>query len=389
MPAGGWIALGSIALIVVSAALWSFLGTVPTKVASRCIVMSASGVAAVIASASGRVLEVSVKPGDAVRAGQTIGAIAQPELDDRIRRARARIAELEDRGRSIATLSRRGLELSEDALLKRGDFLRQQRLLAQSRVRIAEEQGATLRQLLEQGLVTRRAVDDATRERKASEITVRDLERQIADLERTRVDTRKRESDERSGVELELADARRELALLESDRRRSTAVVSPFEGRVIEIKAGRGMLVNQGAPMVSLERGGALAGPLEVVMYVAAADGKKIAAGAEAHVLPATVQREERGHLLGEVRSVSDYPATPQSLLATLGNEELVREVASLPAPFEVRVDLRRDGERYMWSRHSSDPPPLQAGTLCRGEVLVRKERPAGFVIPALRKEVI
>jgi len=385
----GWATLGSIALIVACAVAWSFMGLLPTKVASRCMIMSASGVIEVNSPAPGRVIEVNVKPGDSVRAGQRIGAIAQPELEERIRRARARLAELEGRAQSVASLSRRGLALNDDVLAQRRDFLRQQRSLAESRIRIAREQNVTARQLLEQGLVTRRAVEDAARELRTAEIAVQDIDRQIADLGRSRTDTQKRETDERAGVELELADAKRELALLESDRGRSTAIVSAFEGRVIEIKTGRGMLVSKDAPMVSLERAGGAAGVIEVVMYVAASDGKKIAPGAEVHVLPATVKREERGHLLGEVRNVSDYPATPLSLRATLGNEELVREVASMAAPFEVRVDLRRDAAGFLWSRPSADPPPLQVGTLCSGQILVRKERPVGFVIPALRRETI
>jgi HlyD family secretion protein len=386
LPAG-WISLGVIAAVVVAAVAWSFFGSVPTKVISRCIVMSASGVAEVSASASGRVLEVTVKSGDLVRPGQVIGAIAQPELDERIRRARARAAELQERARSIALFSKRGLELSDEALAKKSESLVQQRLVAQSRVKIAAEQNVTTRQLLDQGLVTRRAVDNAARELRGAEIVVREIERQISEIARARMDTQKRESDERSGIQLELAEAQREVTTLEQDGKRSSAVVSAFEGRVIEVKAGRGMLVAKDASIVTLERTGKGAGPLEVVMYVAAADGKKILPGAQAHVMPATVRREERGHLLGEVRSVSDYPATPQSLLATLGNEELVREVASMPAPFEVRVNLLRDDAGYLWSERGSDPPALRVGTLCGGEIVVRKERPVGFVIPALRRE--
>ncbi len=273
----GWATLGSIALIVVCAVAWSFLGTLPTKVASRCIIMSSSGVIEINASASGRVSEITVKPGDVVRAGQTVGAIAQPELEERIRRARARLAELEGRAQSVALLSERGLALSDDVLAQRRDFLRQQRSLAESRIRITRERNATARQLLDQGLVTHRAVGDAARELRAAEIAVQEVDRQIADLERSRTDTRKLETDERAGVALELSDAKRELALLESDRQRSTAVVSAFEGRVIEVKAGRGMLVTKDASMVSLERTGGPPGAIEVVMYVAAGDGKKIA----------------------------------------------------------------------------------------------------------------
>lgn len=351
------------------------------------MVMTSAGVVDITAPAAGRMAEVPVSPGDMVRVGQTIAVIAQPDLDERIRRAIARVAELENRARQVASLARRGLALNEDVIRQRREFLGQQRSLAEARVRIVTEQNATVTQLLDQGLVTGRAVQEAARELRAAQLAVRDLDRQIADLARGRTEVIKREADERAGVELEIAEARRELAMLKVEQKRSAVVSSPFEGRVIEVKANRGMLVARDASLVSLERDATRSGEVEVVMFVAASDGKKIPPGAETHVIPATVKREEKGHLLGNVRFISDYPATPQSLIATLGNEELVREIANVAAPFEIRVDLRKDSRGYQWSRASADRPPLLPGTLCSGEILVRRERPIGFVIPALRRD--
>ena len=383
----GWVTLSAIAAIVAASVAWGFAGTVPTKVAGSCIFLNSAGMVDVTASAPGRLADVHVKQGDRVRVGQVIALIAQPDLEERIRRARARLGELENRLGHIASLSKRGLVLNDEVLEQRRQFLRQQHELAQSRVRIVADQHATVRQLLDQGLVTGRAVEDTGRELRAAEIGVKDIDRQIEDLERGRTEVVKRERDERAAAELELSEARRQLAALESERGRSTAVVSPFDGRVVEVKGARGMLVSMEAPLVSLERAAGESDAIEVVMYVAAASGKKILPGVEAQIVPATVKREERGYLLGTVRYVSDYPATPQSLLATLGNEELVRDLAGVSAPFEIRIDLAKDGAGYLWSRGSDKRPAMRPGTLCSGEVLVRKERPIGFVIPALRSE--
>lgn len=385
VPAKAWIALGAIATGAVAAIGWSFAGEISTKVTGNCIFATVDGLVELPALAAGRVAEVSVKPGDRIRKGDTLVAIAQPDLEERIRRARSRLEELGTRTRNLSVLSKRGVELSDDVLRQRAEFLKQQISLAQSRVRIAADQRTTLSQLQADELVTNRAIEDAERELKAAEIAVRDLSRQFSDIERARTDTLKRESDEKSAAELELSEARRELATLESERTRSTAVASAFDGRVIEVKVGRGMLISRETPLVSIERSGG--GGLQVVMFVPAGDGKKIELGAEAHLVPAVVRREEHGHVFGKVSFVSDYPATPKALLSVLGSEELVRDLASVAAPYEIHISLDADAGALRWSRKAAERPELGSGTLCRGEIIVRRERPIGLAIPALKRE--
>jgi hypothetical protein len=69
---------------------------------------------------------------------------------------------------------------------------------------------------------------------------------------------------------------------------------------------------------------------------------KRSIPAAAAELLPATAQRDEHGYVVGKVSYISDYPATPQALLATLGSEELVKELASVSAPFEVTDSPRQ-----------------------------------------------
>lgn len=380
-----WITLAAIAFGVIVAIGWSFAGEIPTKVKGNCIFATVGGLVELPALAAGRVSEVLIKPGDSVRKGDTLVMIAQPDLDERIRRARSRLEELGSRARNLSILSKRGVELSDDVLRQRGEFLKQQIALAESRVRIAADQRATLLKLQADELVTRRAIDDAEREVRAAEIAVRDLTRQFSDIERARTDTLKRESDERSAAELELAEAKRELEALQSEKARSTAVVSAFDGRVIEVKVGKGMLIARETPLVSIERSGG--GKIHVVMFVPATDGKKIQMGAEAHLVPATVRREEHGYVYGKVSFVSDYPATPRALLSVLGSDELVRDLASVAAPYEIHISLDTEAGAPRWSRAAAEAPELGSGTLCRGDIIVRRERPIGLAIPALKRE--
>jgi HlyD family secretion protein len=351
------------------------------------MLIGSAGLSEVRAGAAGRLAEVSVRTGDLVRSGDVIASISQPDQDERIKRLRARVNELEGRAASVDSLSSRGLALNDSAFARRREFLNKQIEVAKSRADIENNQIDTLRQLAAQRLATRRSVEDAERSHASAVLAVEALRRQLGDLERERTDVIKRETDEKSQVSLEMSEAKRELSLLEAERARATTVKSAFAGRVVEIKSGRGSLVSVDSPVVVLERTGDAGGTVEVVMYVASNDGKKIHTGAMAEILPATARRDEHGFLVGTVHYVSDYPATPQALLATLGSEELVKDLIAVAAPFEVRIRLERRNDGFRWTRGGIDAPALHSGTLCSGNVFVRRERPIGFVIPALRKE--
>ena len=385
-PAGWW-ALGVVAVLAAAVIAWSFLGELPTHVAGRCILIDRGGLSEVRAGAAGRLSDVSVHPGDIVKAGEVVATLLQPDQDERLKRMKSRIAELENRVASVVSVSARGLALSDEAFGRRREFLKKQIEVAISRTQIERNQIETLKQLRDQRLTTNRSVDDAERSFASAEMAVETLRRQLADLERERNEVTRREADEKAQIRFELSEAQRELALVESERNRSTVVKSAFAGRVVEIKSGRGSLVQVDSPVVVLERIGNAGSQLEVVMYVASGDGKKIRTGAAVEILPATARRDEHGFLMGKVSYVSDYPATPQSLQATLGSEELVKDLTAFAAPFEVRIGLERLKDGFKWTHGGLDAPRLRSGTQCSGNVVVRKERPIGFVIPALRKE--
>jgi HlyD family secretion protein len=89
------------------------------------------------------------------------------------------------------------------------------------------------------------------------------------------------------------------------------------------------------------------------------------------------------------VVSVSEYPATSQGMLHTLGNEELVKAIAAQGASIELLIDLSVDDSTqsgFKWSSPQGPPVKINSGTLCYGSVKVREQRPFSLVIPALKK---
>lgn len=161
-------------------------------------------------------------------------------------------------------------------------------------------------------------------------------------------------------------------------------VSSPYRGRILELKANPGDLVSQGVPLASLEFTGDGI-EQEVVMYVSAADGKRIQPGMSARIAPITAQVEEYGFLLGQVKSVSDFPATYAGILRILGSEELIQALGITGAPIEVHIALIPDEQTpsgYRWSSSHGPDFTINSGTLASVTITVDSQRPINLVLP-------
>lgn len=168
----------------------------------------------------------------------------------------------------------------------------------------------------------------------------------------------------------------------------NTKVVSAHAGRILEIKVDSGSLIERGTPILSLEVMDSGLRDLEVVIYVPAAEGKRVRPGMDVQISPSTVEREVYGFMLGQVISVGEFPATRQGMLRVLGSEELVQALSGAGAPIEIRVHLMLDPQTpsgYAWS--SSQGPPLQidSGTFCTAWIKIRQQRPISLVLPAFK----
>ena len=147
-----------------------------------------------------------------------------------------------------------------------------------------------------------------------------------------------------------------------------------------------GECVVPGSRILTLETLGA---PVDAVVYIPAQEGKKVLPGMRARISPSTVRVEEYGYIIGEVRSVADFPSTPEGLERTLRNSNLVQALSGRGAPIEVVVRLGLDTKTpsgFDWS--SSQGPPVQVftGTLCAASVEVAAKKPAEYVLPFLKQ---
>ncbi|HNP72362.1 MAG TPA: NHLP bacteriocin system secretion protein [Kouleothrix sp.] len=162
----------------------------------------------------------------------------------------------------------------------------------------------------------------------------------------------------------------------------SNRIVSAVAGRVVDISVAPGSLLSPGVAIASIED---TARPLEAVIYMPAASGANVQPGMQVQVSPANLSREEYGFIRGRVASVASFPATFESMMLVLANEQLVREFLAGGTPIEVRIALEPDASTasgYRWSSSAGPPAPINSGTLAQATITLAEQRPINLVFP-------
>ena len=284
-----WFALIAMGCILISAIVWGFLGSIPTKITGHGILLNNGGVTSVQHHTSGQVIDVRFKLGDLVKKGDVLARIELPQLVTEINSLQSTL-----------------FQMKSDQ----------------------------------------------------------------------RVD-----SPEYKAVEKQVLQLREELD-------NKSKIVSHIDGRILELNINEGSIIRPGENLVTLDQYDATV-KMEAVIYVPAEQGGSIFAGMEAQISPTIVNKEEYGFMVGRVSSVSVYPATPQNMMKTLGNENLVALLGGQGASLIVRIDLIPDNKTksgYRWSTPGGPPMAIHSGTIIQSAVITHRERPISMVIPLLRR---
>lgn len=390
-----WVQLAGLGMVIGVVIVWSIFGDIPTRVAGSCIIMHPRGVSDITADMGGRITALLVQPGAMVAAGQEVAEVATPELSEQIQTARNRLADLDAAAQATHSAARRSQSLSGESLAEQRTMLALKAESDRKRIGILQQQMELDQRLRSDGLITARAAAQTPLDLADARASLADTQRKLADVDKRAADYARTAGSGLARIDLQRAEARRELAALEARGESVTRLRSPVAGRVVEIKSALDGNVKRGTAVLSIEPIGADAGALEAVMFVSAADGKKISPRDQVELTPSHARREEHGVLRASVMSTSAYPATPQGLLNTITNPDLVRELARGTATYEVRIGLQRDPAAgpdarnpYAWSSSAGSGLPVSSGALCQGEILVHHEKPISLVLPIFRSSV-
>lgn len=391
----GWLALLGLGMLILCAIIWSVVGAIPTRVEGSGILLKKGGLTSVNALSAGQLTEITVTASAEVQKGQILARLALPELRTELDGTHAALANLVSQNRQLTGFG-------EDDNRLQSAVISQKRQIAQNQISGLRERAANLasklaaqRKLLADGLITEQALQD-TRDSligaRADEDRALSMLKELSAHKTGELQKRLQESGERR---IRIEELRRRVTELTSKIERYSVIVSPVKGRVLEIRAAVGGLVQPGMPIVMLEHAAKTdasqheAEELEAVLYVPAVDGKKVSKGMTVEVSPSTVVREEYGAMIGTVTSVAEYPTSADAMTARLGSHELASSfMRTVDTPLELRIALRpeaRNSSGYQWTSPKGPPQKILQGTLCHAWITTRVRAPITLVLPLLR----
>jgi HlyD family secretion protein len=381
-----WIFTFVLCITLVAAVLWGIFGRVPTRVSGEGILIGRGGkVVDAVSAAAGRLQAVAVAVGDHVSKDQPIAEIVQTDIKQKHNAATEVFQERErehaDRVSKVAS----ELAAKSQNFAKLEVALQQAIKATSQRIEYLTVDVKNLEDLLAKGYTTRRNLEERRRELTDAQQRRTDAQNEILKLLSQKTDLETERGREIQRSQFALNEARRQMNATAEQLSQNTQVISPMDGRVLEVKISPGSVLAVGTAVIAIESEGA---KLEAVVYIPAERGKSIKPGMQVHLEPSTVKREEFGMMLGSVVSISDFPMTPQGMTALLHNESLVSRFSREGAPYAATVALDEDASTatgYRWAVGEGPNIHLTSGTLARAEITTRRRRPLDLVVPLLK----
>src|SRR4029077_6923434 len=236
-----WVAGLVILLALAGAITWGFVGRIPTRVPGEGILISGGGkVVDAVSAAAGRLGSVDVSVGDHVSQGQLIARIGQTDTEQRHRNA---VEVYREREREHADLNAR---IEAEMSAKTRNFAKLETAFEQiiratnQRIEYLTGEIKNLEGLLARGITTRRNVEDRRRELTDAQQRREDAQNEILKLRAQKLDLETQRAKDREDSQFRLNEARRQMEQLAGELERNSRVMSPIDGRVIEIKISAG-----------------------------------------------------------------------------------------------------------------------------------------------------
>ena len=355
-----WILTLVICVALAAALTWGVVGRIPTRAAGEGILISGGGrVVDAVSAAAGRLASIDIAVGDHVVQGQVIAQIVQTDIEQRHASAIAVFHEREHEHTVLTTKVASELASKSQNFAKLEAAFNQVIKATDQRIDYLTVDVKNLEDLLAKGYTTRRNVEDRRRDLTDAQQRKEDTQNEILKLRSQQTDLETQRERESQTSEFALNDARRQMDSLAEMLNQNTQIISPLEGRVLEIKVSPGSVLSAGTPVLAIESEGT---KLEALIYIPTERGKNVKPGMQVSIEPSTVKREEFGTMVGTVVTISDFPMTPQGMSAVLHNDSLVTRFSKEGAPAMPRGSA--------WSR-----TPAQSADI---DGRLAKDRPFG-----------
>lgn len=383
-------------VLVLALLVGSFVVRVPVVVEGQGMLMADTEVVnyAIQPESEGRLEEFFVKVGTAVRKGQLIARVSIPRLESEIETAESALRSLRQKERLLEAYQKESLEAGQVTL-------RQQRAEAHNREQVLRERLARLEravsgdtELVRKGFLSARGSDASMTEKGQVEDQMFTSKRQLLEAEASYAELVQRLRREKLELTLQITTQERQLQSLFDRRKVEEAIPSPYDGVVSELLVDLHQPVNRERRVATvLPSGSVAANPgnlvTTAVVFVPAAQGKKLEPGMVAQLRPLIYEEQEFGRIEGVVAQVSTVASDEDVLLRVFKNQKLVRKLFESEAPYRVLVNVRADARTrsgMAWTSSRGPDRVLEPGTIVSGWVVYDDPRLLYLLLPAVKR---
>lgn len=383
-----WISLFTLLLMITTLVAWGVWGSIKTRVEATGILLGGE-VHNIVAVSQGEITELLLKSGDKVAKDQIVARIAQPNLLRQIEETKVQLKELQESHQNLLSFENKEANISIELSEQQRKNTKQSIEMLEKNLAITQKQVAMEEDLLAKGLITRPQVQATQQQGENIKQQIEGLKLDLIQLSKQSLDANYSISQQTQRSEQRMASTERLLKQLKDQYDSQTAIISPYEGEVLELLVDRGDIVGLGSALVKITKKTSEEELLTGLMFIPAKDGKKLTAGMDILVSPVTVLPEEFGYIRGDITYVSEYPATAKGIQRVLKNEQLVAQMMQLGAPIEIYVTFKKNPEtisKYFWTSGEGPALQVQAGTPCTARITTETQNPISLVIPAFKR---
>lgn len=380
-----WIGLLAVLVLILGGVVWGVLGRTAERISGAGILLREGGIFAIESRGTGIVKTVLVTVGDEVKTGQVVVEVSQPETEQELHQSEALLTELKGNSSRSAELIRKSRDAELNSLVAERDRLLKNTEALVNHIAFLETRLRAQTEAARQGLITQDVRQATAQELDSARSTLIANQAQKAQLEAREAQIRNTADQSGFNLEQEVRRTERQIEIIKRRLAEASQIVATYPGKVVSRLVDAGQEVRQGAPVLFIELSDR---PLQAVAFIPL-QGARVRPGMVAQMSPEGITWEEYGYMLGDVISVTQGPANPDSMNRILRNSQLVSQFTSGGSVYEMRIKLRLDAgtpSGFSWTSRQGPPIKFGSGTLLRVQIPVQEKRPIELVIPTLRR---
>lgn len=164
-------------------------------------------------------------------------------------------------------------------------------------------------------------------------------------------------------------------------------VKAPANGVIANLSVINGAYLSQGSVALSVMQ----RFDDDVIMcYAPVSAGKSIETGMKVIVCPMNVNKDEYGHMEGEVVFVDPFVTSQSQILSEIADQSLAQAFANQGPVMAVKVKLQKDentASGYYWSSKRAKDIIVYDGTMVSAEVITEDKKPITLLVPKLKEK--